>query len=37
MGKKFYTIMIVPHAAAKFRRLKVSKNFVVRRAASSAC
>ncbi len=29
MGKKFYTIMIVPHAAAKFRRLKVSKNFVV--------
>jgi len=29
MGKKFYTIMIVPHAAAKFRRLKVSKNFAV--------
>ncbi len=29
MGKKFYTIMIVPHAAAKFRRVKVSKNFVV--------
>jgi murein DD-endopeptidase MepM/ murein hydrolase activator NlpD len=29
MGKKFYTIMIVPHAAAKFRRLKVSKNFLV--------
>lgn len=29
MGKKFYTIMIVPHAAAKFRRVKVSKNFTV--------
>jgi murein DD-endopeptidase MepM/ murein hydrolase activator NlpD len=29
MGKKFYTIMIVPHAAAKFRRLKVSKNFLI--------
>jgi len=29
MGKKFYTIMIVPHAAAKFRRIKVSKNFLV--------
>ena len=28
-NKKFYTIMIVPHAAAKFRRLKVSKNFLV--------
>src|SRR5437867_2338780 len=29
MGKKFYTIMIVPHAAAKFRRLKVSQNFLL--------
>jgi len=29
MGRKFYTIMIVPHAAAKFRRVKVSKNFAV--------
>src|SRR5438552_9639521 len=29
MSKKFYTIMIVPHAAAKFRRVKVSRNFVV--------
>src|SRR5262249_4654368 len=29
MNKKFYTIMIVPHAAAKFRRIKVSRNFVV--------
>lgn len=29
MGKKFYTIMIVPHAAAKFRRLKISKNFLI--------
>src|SRR6058998_2077265 len=29
MSKKFYTIMIVPHAAAKFRRLKISKNFLV--------
>ncbi|HXH28788.1 MAG TPA: peptidoglycan DD-metalloendopeptidase family protein [Candidatus Polarisedimenticolia bacterium] len=29
MGKKFYTIMIVPHAAAKFRRLKVSRNFLL--------
>ncbi|MGH9750722.1 MAG: M23 family metallopeptidase [Candidatus Polarisedimenticolia bacterium] len=28
-SKKFYTIMIVPHAAAKFRRIKVSKNFLV--------
>ena len=33
MSKKFYTIMIVPHAAAKFRRLKVSRNFLI--AASS--
>src|SRR5438445_4426136 len=29
MSRKFYTIMIVPHAAAKFRRVKVSKNFVL--------
>ncbi len=29
MNRKFYTIMIVPHAAAKFRRIKVSKNFLV--------
>src|SRR2546425_12114423 len=29
MNKKFYTIMIVPHAAAKFRRIKISKNFLV--------
>jgi murein DD-endopeptidase MepM/ murein hydrolase activator NlpD len=29
MNKKFYTIMIVPHAAAKFRRLRVSKNFLL--------
>jgi murein DD-endopeptidase MepM/ murein hydrolase activator NlpD len=29
MSKKFYTVMIVPHAAAKFRRLKISKNFLV--------
>ncbi len=29
MNKKFYTIMVVPHAAAKFRRIKVSKNFLV--------
>ncbi|MBI4168944.1 MAG: peptidoglycan DD-metalloendopeptidase family protein [Acidobacteria bacterium] len=29
MNRKFYTIMIVPHAAAKFRRLKVSKNFLL--------
>jgi murein DD-endopeptidase MepM/ murein hydrolase activator NlpD len=28
MSRKFYTIMIVPHAAAKFRRLKVSNNLV---------
>jgi murein DD-endopeptidase MepM/ murein hydrolase activator NlpD len=29
VSRKFYTIMIVPHAAAKFRRLKVSKNLAV--------
>ena len=29
MSKKFYTIMIVPHAAAKFRRLKISRNFLI--------
>ena len=28
-NRKFYTIMIVPHAAEKSRRLKVSKNFVL--------
>lgn len=29
MAKKFYTIMIVPHATAKFRRIRVSKNLLV--------
>lgn len=29
MSRKFYTIMIVPHATAKFRRLKVSRNLAV--------
>lgn len=29
MAKKFYTIMIVPHATAKFRRLRVSKNLLL--------
>ncbi len=29
MSRRFYTIMIVPHAAAKFRRLKVSKNLAI--------
>ncbi len=29
MNKKFYTIMIVPHAAAKFRRIRISKNFLI--------
>ena len=28
-NRKFYTIMIVPHAAEKSRRMKVSKNFVL--------
>jgi murein DD-endopeptidase MepM/ murein hydrolase activator NlpD len=28
-NKKFYTIMIVPHAAAKFRRIRISKNFLI--------
>lgn len=28
-NKKFYTIMVVPHAAAKFRRLKISQNFLI--------
>ena len=28
-NRKFYTIMIVPHAAEKSRRLKVSRNFVL--------
>jgi murein DD-endopeptidase MepM/ murein hydrolase activator NlpD len=29
MAKKFYTIMIVPHATAKFRRVRVSRNLLV--------
>lgn len=29
MAKKFYTIMIVPHATAKFRRLRVSRNLLL--------
>ena len=29
MAKKFYTIMIVPHAAAKFRRVRVSRNLLI--------
>ena len=29
MAKKFYTIMIVPHATARFRRIRVSRNLVV--------
>lgn len=29
MAKKFYTIMIVPHAAAKFRRIRVSRNLLI--------
>ena len=28
-SKKFYTIMIVPHAAAKFRRVEISRNFLI--------
>jgi murein DD-endopeptidase MepM/ murein hydrolase activator NlpD len=28
-NKKFYTIMVVPHAAAKFRRIKISRNFLI--------
>lgn len=28
MAKKFYTIMIVPHATARFRRIRVSKNLL---------
>lgn len=33
MAKKFYTIMIVPHATAKFRRLRVSRNLLLTSAA----
>ena len=29
MADKFYTIMIVPHAAAKFRRIRVSRNLLI--------
>jgi murein DD-endopeptidase MepM/ murein hydrolase activator NlpD len=29
VAKKFYTIMIVPHATAKFRRLRVSRNLLL--------
>ncbi len=29
MAKKFYTIMIVPHATARFRRIRVSKNLLI--------
>jgi murein DD-endopeptidase MepM/ murein hydrolase activator NlpD len=33
MARKFYTIMIVPHATAKFRRIRVSKNLLIGGAA----
>jgi murein DD-endopeptidase MepM/ murein hydrolase activator NlpD len=33
VAKKFYTIMIVPHATAKFRRLRVSRNLLLTGAA----
>jgi murein DD-endopeptidase MepM/ murein hydrolase activator NlpD len=29
MAKKFYTIMIVPHATAKFRRVRISRNLLL--------
>jgi murein DD-endopeptidase MepM/ murein hydrolase activator NlpD len=29
VSRKFYTILVVPHATAKFRRLRVSHNFAV--------
>ncbi|HUD71523.1 MAG TPA: M23 family metallopeptidase [Dongiaceae bacterium] len=29
MAKKFYTIMIVPHATARFRRIRVSRNLLI--------
>ncbi len=29
MARKFYTIMVVPHATAKFRRLRISKRFLI--------
>ena len=29
MSKKFYTIMVVPHATAKFRRIRVSRNLLL--------
>ena len=29
MAKKFYTIMIVPHATARFRRIRVSRNLLL--------
>lgn len=29
MNRKFYTIMIVPHATAKFRRLRISRNLLI--------
>ncbi len=35
-NRKFYTIMIVPHAAEKSRRLKVSRNFVLAMGAALA-
>ncbi|HZM69679.1 MAG TPA: peptidoglycan DD-metalloendopeptidase family protein [Candidatus Cryosericum sp.] len=29
MARKYYTIMIVPHATAKFRRVRVSRNLLI--------
>lgn len=29
VARKFYTIMVVPHAAAKFRRIRVSRNLLI--------
>ena len=29
MSRKFYTIFILPHAHARFRKLHVSRNFVL--------
>jgi murein DD-endopeptidase MepM/ murein hydrolase activator NlpD len=37
MSRKFYTIFILPHAQARFRKLHVSRNFVLVIAALAFC
>lgn len=36
MARKFYTIFILPHATARFRKIHVSKNFLITAVAAAA-